>query len=109
MANYGEWNQKGGSLSHVTAKKEYGVEWDFIVKGIQAGKFEYKENSMHGNPYVRILRSQLEQYILEELGADYLSEKKNAIEILKIDKEIKELRGRLKNLERLREILHKSE
>jgi hypothetical protein len=105
MANYGEWNQKGGSLSQVTAKKEYGVEWDFILKGIQSGKLEYKENSMHGNPYVRILRSQLERYIFEELGADYLTEKKKETEILKIDKEIKELRAKLKNLERLKEIL----
>ncbi len=52
MAEYGEWNRKGGTLSDVTAKKEYGVEREFIVKGIQAGKLEYREGSIWGNPYL---------------------------------------------------------
>jgi len=42
MAEYGEWNRKGASLSDKTAKKEYGVSRDFIVKGIRAGRFEYR-------------------------------------------------------------------
>jgi hypothetical protein len=36
MAEYGEWNRKGASLSDVTAQKEYGVTRDFIVEGIRA-------------------------------------------------------------------------
>lgn len=31
MANYGEWNRKGATLSDVTAKTEYGVSQTFIV------------------------------------------------------------------------------
>ena len=42
MAEYGEWNRKGATLSDITAKKEYGVDRDFIVKGIRAGKLEYR-------------------------------------------------------------------
>ena len=76
MAEYGEWNRKGATLSDVTATKEYGVSRDFIVNGIQAGKLEYREGAIWGNPYLRILRSQLEQYIAEELGADRLSSAK---------------------------------
>ena len=68
MAEYGEWNRKGASLSDKTAKKEYGVSRDFIVKGIQTGRLEYRNGSVWGNPYIKILRSQLEQYIAEELG-----------------------------------------
>ena len=60
MAEYGEWNRKGAVLSDVTAQKEYGVTRDFIVKGIQSGKLEYREGSVWGNPYLRILRNQLE-------------------------------------------------
>jgi hypothetical protein len=30
MAEYGEWNHKGATLSDVTARKEYGVSFDFI-------------------------------------------------------------------------------
>src|SRR5438270_14027127 len=53
MAEFGEWNRKGGTLSDVTAEKEYGVAREFIVKGIQAGKLEYREGSIWGNPYLR--------------------------------------------------------
>ena len=60
MADYGEWNRKGATLSDVTAQKEYGVARDFIVQGIRAGKLEYRDGSIWGNPYLKILRSQLE-------------------------------------------------
>ena len=66
MAEYGEWNRKGTTLSDVTAKEEYGVSRDFIVKGIQTAKLEYRDGAMWGNPYLRILRSQLEEYMIEE-------------------------------------------
>ena len=39
MAEYGEWNRKGATLGDVTAKAEYGVERDVIVKGIQTGNW----------------------------------------------------------------------
>ena len=95
MAEYGEWNRKGATLSDVTAKKEYGVSRDFIVKGIRAGKLEYREGAIWGNPYLRLLRSQLEQYIAEELGADRLSSGKNQTELRKIKKEMADLKERL--------------
>ncbi len=71
MAEYGEWTRKGATLSDVRARIEYGVDSDFIVKGINAGKLEYREGAIHGNPYIRVLRGQLEAYIAEELGDDF--------------------------------------
>lgn len=99
MAEYGEWIKKGATLSDVTAKKEYGVDQDFILKGIQAGKIEYREGSIWGNPCLRILRSQLEQYIAEELGEDFVSTAKKQTELRKIRKEINTLKKRLKELD----------
>ncbi len=99
MAEHGEWNRKGASLSDVTAKKEYGVDRDFIVKGIRAGKLEYREGAVWGSPYLRLLRSQLEQYIAEELGADRLSSGKNQTELRKIKKEMADLKKRLDELQ----------
>jgi hypothetical protein len=99
MAEYGEWNRKGATLSDVTAKKEYGVDRDFIVEGIHAGKLEYRQGAIWGNPYLRILRSQLEKYIAEELGQDHLSSTKNLTELRKIRKEIAQLKQRLSDLE----------
>jgi hypothetical protein len=99
MADYGEWNRKGATLSDVTAQKEFGVSRDFIVKGIRAGRLEYREGSIWGNPYIRVLRSQLEIYIAEQYGADRLSQVKNQTELRGIKKEMTALKKRLSELQ----------
>jgi hypothetical protein len=81
MAEHGEWNRKGATLSDVTAQKEFGVSDDFIVKGIESGKLECRDGAIWGNPYLRILRSQLEPYIAEQLGSEYLANKKSQNEL----------------------------
>jgi hypothetical protein len=99
MAEYGEWNRKGASLSDVTVEKEYGVSRDFIVNGIQAGKLEYRDGTVWGNPYLRVLRSQLEPYIAEQLGPEHLANKKAQTELREIRKEIAGIRRKLAVLE----------
>ena len=107
MAEYGEWNRKGATLSEATAKKEYGVDRDFIVKGIRAGKLEYREGAIWGNPYLRLLRCQLERYITEELGTDRLSSSNSQTELRKIKKEMADLKKRLNELQARRTELEK--
>lgn len=99
MAEYGEWNRKGATLSDVTAKAEYGVNRDFIIKGIQTGRLEYRDGAIWGNPYIRILRSQLEEYIADELGTEYLIKVKKELELRKIKKEISDIKKRLNALQ----------
>jgi len=105
MAEYGEWNRKGATLSDKTAKKEYGVDRDFIVNGIRAGKLEYREGAIWGNPYLRLLRSQLEQYIAEELGKDRLLNVKKQTELRKIKREMANLKKKLNELQARRKDL----
>ncbi len=99
MAEYGEWNRKGATLSDKTAKKEYGVDLEFLEKGIRAGKLEYRQGAIWGNPYLRLLRSQLEQYIGEELGDDRLFRVKKQSELRKTKSEITKLKKQLKELQ----------
>jgi len=99
MAEYGEWNRKGATLSDVTAQKEFGVSRAFIVKGIRSGKLEYRQGAIWGNPYLRLLRSQLERYVAEQLGADRLSTGKNQTELRKIKREMAALTKRLCELQ----------
>ena len=103
MAEYGEWNRKGATLSDVTAKAEYGVNREFIIKGIQTGKLEYRDGAIWGNPYLRILRSQLEEYIADELGKEYLIKVKNELELRKMKKEISDIKKKL-NLLQIRKL-----
>ena len=108
MAEYGEWNKKGSTLSDVTATAEYGVDREFIVKGIKAGSLEYREGAMWGNPYLRILRSQLEKYIIEELGEDYLLKVKAQAELRSVKKEISQMKKKLNALQDRKAILDES-
>lgn len=99
MAEYGEWNRKGATLSDATAQNEFGVSRDFIVKGIRSGKLEYREGAIWGNPYLRLLRSQLERYIADQLGSNRLSDGKSQTELRKIKKEMAVLNKRLRELQ----------
>jgi hypothetical protein len=104
MADDGEWNRKGATLSDTTALKEYGVDREFIIKGINSGALDYRHGEIWGNPYIRVLRSQLEKYISTQLGDRNLQSKKNLTELRKIKKDIAILE---KNLSALK--LRKSE
>ena len=99
MAESGEWNRKGATLSDVTAQTEYRVSREFIVEGIRAGKLEYREGAIWGNPYLRVLRSQLEQYIAEKLGSNQLAATKRQAELRKVNKEICDLKKKLTALQ----------
>ena len=86
-------------VSEVTAQKDYGVTRDFIVEGIQAGKLEFWEGAVWGNPYLRVLRSQLEAYIAQQLGSEYVLKTKFQIELRAINQEIADLKKKLSALE----------
>ncbi|NTU52674.1 MAG: hypothetical protein HGA97_03030 [Chlorobiaceae bacterium] len=105
MAEYGEWNLRGATLSDVTAKTEYGVSREFVVNAIRAGKIECREGSQWGNPYLRILRRQLEQCFVEEFGEEYLMRLRNQAELGKVKKEISSLKKKLGELQNRKTVL----
>ena len=99
MAEYGEWNRKGATLSDTTAQAKYGVSREFIIRGIKCGKLEYRAGSIWGNPYLRVLRSQLEAFNAEQRGKGWLASAKDQTESRKIKKEIAALKKTLSGLE----------
>jgi len=98
MAEYGEWNRKGATLSDATAQKEYGISRELIIQGIREGKLEYREGAIWGNPYLKLLRGQLEAYIAAQLGPNHLNAGKHRTELKKINKEIASLESKLAEL-----------
>ncbi|MDO9109253.1 MAG: hypothetical protein Q7U40_01245, partial [Desulfatirhabdiaceae bacterium] len=76
--------------------------------GIKAGCLEYREGVIWGNPYLRILRSQLEKYITDELGNDYLNQVNAKSELRRVKKEISELQKKLSILQDRKNILEES-
>jgi len=99
MTEHGAWNRKGATLSDATALKEYGVDAAFITQGIRSGDLEYREGSIWGNPYLRLLRDQLEACIAKERGSAYLAVVKAKTELRAIRKERRDLEQRLDELQ----------
>ncbi len=83
------------------------INYKQLSSPIDSRRTEYREEVVWGNPYLRVLRSQLEQYIVEELGADYLSSNKNRTELRKIKKEMADLKKRLDELQARRSEIEK--
>lgn len=56
-----EWSRKGGTLSDKTARNEFGLTQDEIIAAIDAGELQYRVGVIHGNPWLRLLRSEVEE------------------------------------------------
>ena len=94
------WGQKNATLSDKSAEKEYGLSRKEIIEAINAGKLQFREGSMHGNPWYRLLRVEVEKLVVNKFGAGYLKEKKNKNELAEINKELKNLNKRISVLEK---------
>jgi len=62
---------------------------------------------MHGNPWFRLLRHEVEAVVSETSGQDHLHQKKLQKELADINKETRKLKTRLAALERRRNALMK--
>jgi hypothetical protein len=100
-----EWGRKGATLSDKTARSEFGLTQDEIVAAINAGKLQYRTASMHGNPWLRLLRREVEELVRSRQGEQYLRERQARTELARIDRELKQLRTQLAALEKRRAAL----
>src|ERR687896_961189 len=62
------WSQKGATLSDKSARKEFGLTQEEIIQAIKDGKLQYRLNSIFGNPFLRLVRSEVEALVDEEYG-----------------------------------------
>jgi hypothetical protein len=97
-----EWQRKGATLSHKTAQEEFGLTWKDIVRAIRAGKLHCLQQSMHGNPWLRLLRREVEALVKERHGAKYLRDRQTKTELAHINRELKRLKGQIVVLEERR-------
>lgn len=71
------WHTKGGTLSDKSARKEFGITQEEIIDAIRDGKLQYRTNTMYGNPYLKLIRSEVEAFVDEKYGDGYLAKKKS--------------------------------
>ena len=96
------WRQKGATLSDKSARQEFGLTQEEIFGAMRAGKLQFQQNSMHGNPWFRLLRHEVEALVKEKSGKDGLQKKKLQKELADLDKEARKIKTRLKTIERRR-------
>ena len=100
-----EWGRKGATLSDKTARQAYGLTQDEIFAAIDAGKLQYRPAAMHGNPWLRLLRREVEDLARTLHGERYLREQQARTELARINRELKQLSAQLAALEERRAAL----
>ena len=93
------WLRKGETLSDKTARKEFGLSQEEIVQAIQAGELQYRDNSIYGNPFLRLLRREVEALVARKLGDDYLKGRQAKTELERINRELKRLKVQMAELQ----------
>ena len=94
-----EWQRKGATLSDKTAREAFGLSQDEIVRAIRAGKLHYREGSMYGNPWLRLLRREVEAMVRGKHGDNYLKDRKAKTELACINRELRRLKTQIARLE----------
>ncbi|MGH3289720.1 MAG: hypothetical protein ACRDPD_34430 [Streptosporangiaceae bacterium] len=70
-----EWQRKGATLSDKTARQEFGLTQDEIYDAIDAGTLHYRQAAMHGNPWLGLLRREVEALARTSHGDRYVAER----------------------------------
>ena len=96
------WRKKGATLSDKSARQEFDLTQEELFAAMRAGKLQFQQNSMHGNPWFRLLRHEVEALVKEKSGKDGLQKKKLQKELADLDKEARKIKTRLKAIERRR-------
>ena len=106
------WQQKGATLSDKTACKEYGLTRNEIVDAIHAGHLQYRRSSSHGNPFLRLLRREVEALIESKHGERHLQRQQAKAELAKVNRELRRFKKKIAELEarksKLRALLEES-
>jgi hypothetical protein len=97
-----EWQPKGAMLSDKTAREEFRLTQDEISEAIRAGKPRYRLNSVHGNPWLRLLHQEVEGLVKTRHGDRRIKGRQARAELARVNRELKRLRAQLAALEERR-------
>jgi len=95
-----EWVQKNATLSHKNAMKEFGLSENQIFQGMKSGKLQYRENYAHGNPYFRVLRSEVKKLAIGINGTIGVEKQEARHRLNEINRQINSFKRKLKSLEK---------
>lgn len=97
-----EWRKKGATLSDKTARKEYGLTQGEIEAAIDADLLQYRVGVVHGNPWLRLLRREVEELMQSTYNDRDHRQRRSKADLARIDRELKHLRAEVAALEEQR-------
>jgi NADPH-dependent curcumin reductase CurA len=95
-----QWVKQGETFSHKNACKEFGLKEEEIIDAMKAGKLQYRQNYAHGNPYFRVLRTEIEALAAELHGKKVVENQKIKHKLRTLTREINSLKRKLASLEK---------
>jgi hypothetical protein len=95
-----DWTKKGNTLSDKSARKEFGLTQEEIIEAIKADKLQYRQNNVFGNPYLRLLRNEVEALVNDKYGSNYLKKKQLKKELAQTKRDLKKLKTQINSLEK---------
>ncbi len=103
-----DWAKKGNTLSDKSARKEFGLTQEEIIEAIKADKLQYRQNNVFGNPYLRLLRSEVESLVNEKYGPNYLKKKQLKKELSQTKRDLRKLKTQVNSFEKRKSELQAS-
>lgn len=97
-----EWSQKGATLSDKTARKQFGLTQAEIEAAIEAGQLQYRVGVVHGNPWLRLLRREVEELMESTYNDRDHRQRRAKAELGRVDLELKHLQAEVAALEEQR-------
>ena len=86
-----EWSRKGATLSDKSARKEFGLTQDEIVAAIDAGQLQYRVGVIHGNPWLRLLRREVEALMDSTYNDRGHRQRRAMAELERVDRDLNKL------------------
>ena len=94
-----DWRRKGATLSDKTARKEFGLTQGEIEAAIDAGQLQYRVGVVHGNPWLRLLRRELEALLESTYNDRDHRHRRTTAELARVERELKRLGAEVRALE----------
>lgn len=83
----------------LSASREYGIARTDLEQAARAGTLSYQIAHTHGNPWFRLIRSEVEAFCRKRMGATGLKQQQAKARIATAKREIRQLQKRLRVLQ----------
>jgi hypothetical protein len=98
----GEWGRQGTTLREKTACLEYGLTQEEIFVAIDAGELQCRPAAMHRDPWLRLLRREVDDLARDRSDDRCFRERQEQTELAQVKRELKQLRAQLATLGKAR-------